>query len=147
MNPYPLASLNHFTVPVAIEKTPPSTYSRTVDGRRQPTRYSLCGALSVAELGAEPVCNCPLNGPAALQRVRAGDRDDLAMRRRGRHSERVALALDDERGDGDRVELVEPALLRSARRVDREGEAEHRRRAGLDRRPAGDARTRGAAAG
>src|SRR5437764_13230038 len=34
MNPYPFASLNHLTVPVAIEKTPPSTNSRTVDGRR-----------------------------------------------------------------------------------------------------------------
>src|SRR5256714_15192561 len=34
MNPYPFASLNHLTVPVAIEKTPPSTISRTVDGRR-----------------------------------------------------------------------------------------------------------------
>src|SRR6266550_1882258 len=56
MNPYPFASLNHLTVPVAIEKhllLP--TNSRTVDGRLVPTRYSLCGDQSVADPGAQPL--------------------------------------------------------------------------------------------
>ena len=59
--------------------------------------------------------------------------------RGGRQAEGVRLPLDDEDGDFDTVELVEPALLRLPRRVLREREAEHagraRRRGGTARHP------------
>jgi hypothetical protein len=48
MNPYPFASLNHFTVPVAMKK---HLLYQLTNGRWEafsPTRYSLCGDLSVA---------------------------------------------------------------------------------------------------
>src|SRR5438874_13331596 len=48
MNPYPLESLNHLTVPVAIKK---HLLLPFVNGRweaRVPTSYSLCGSLRVA---------------------------------------------------------------------------------------------------
>src|SRR6185503_15828404 len=63
----------------------------------------------------------------AAQCVVAAHHRDGAPRGGGRYAEPVVLALDDERGDGDRVELGQPAL-RSARtpwRDEREGEAEN----------------------
>lgn len=71
----------------------------------------------------------------------ARDGDHRPVGRGRRHAERVALALDDERGDGDGVELGQPGLQRrvrpAARRVQREGQAENR----------GGARRRGGPAG
>src|SRR5215218_1028492 len=60
-----------------------------------------------------------------------------------RHPERVALALDDEHGDRDGVQLGEPRPLRPPRRVDGEREAQHAGRAGLPRRAARHPRARG----
>ena len=77
----------------------------------------------------------------------AGHGDDLARRAGGRHPERIARPLDHERRDGDRVELGQSRLLRAARRMDREGEAEHAGGAGLRRGAAGHARARRAPAG
>src|SRR5438094_10144100 len=53
MNPYPFASLNHFTVPVAIKK---HLLLPLMNGRWEasPTRYSLCGELSVAAVAPRP---------------------------------------------------------------------------------------------
>src|SRR5689334_23178406 len=56
--------------------------------------------------------------------MRAGDENDLTVRRLGRGPERVALALDHQRRDRDGVELLEAALLRLARWMDREREEE-----------------------
>src|SRR5206468_10252935 len=92
-----------------------------------PTRYSLCGALSVADFAPKPACDCAFDRSAAPERMRSGDRDHGASRPGWGHSERITLALDDQRRDGDGVELLEPALLRAARRVDGKREAEHGR--------------------
>src|SRR3954451_4233529 len=48
MKPYPFASLNHFTVPVAIEKTPPLPAQERAGRRRMRNRYSLDLPLTVA---------------------------------------------------------------------------------------------------
>jgi len=56
-----------------------------------------------------------------------------------RDPERVALALDDEGGHLDGLELGQASLLRLPRRVKREREAEHGRSACLARGAAGDA--------
>ena len=74
----------------------------------------------------------------------AADDRDLAQRRRLGHAEAVALALDDEHGDVDAVELLLARLPR--RRDEREREAQDPDRADRRGRPARDARSRGAAA-
>ena len=66
---------------------------------------------------------------------------------RGRHPERVALALDDEDRDLDRVELVHPALLGLARRVDGKARQSTAAAPGRLGGPARDPRAGGAAAG
>jgi hypothetical protein len=71
--------------------------------------------------------------------VGAGDAGDDAILSGGRHPERVALALDDERRDGHGLELRQAALLRTAGRMKREREAQHGRRLRLGRRAAGHA--------
>ena len=76
-----------------------------------------------------------------LQPVVPGDGDDLAALPCCRHPEGVALALDDQDRDLDRVELIHTALLGLSGRVDRECEAEHR---GCVRRLGGAARDPGA---
>jgi hypothetical protein len=63
---------------------------------------------------------------------------DLAVGRLGRHAERVSVALDDEHGHVDGVELGKARLLGPARRVDGEREAQDRCRVGLGCGPAGD---------
>jgi hypothetical protein len=74
------------------------------------------------------------------------DEDDAPVRAVRWDSERVALALDDERGDGDCVELGQAGLLRPPRRVDRECQAENGYGSGLGHGPARNARACGAAA-
>src|SRR5437762_747893 len=64
MNPYPFASLNHFTVPVAMKK---HLLYQLTNGRWEallPTRYSLCGDLSVA---AAPRWACDLAGSSLVR--------------------------------------------------------------------------------
>lgn len=78
-----------------------------------------------------------------------GDQLDVAAWTRRRDSERIALALHDEHGDGDRGQLGQAALggvIAAARRVQREGEAQ--RGVGLRSRgrAAGHAGARGAPA-
>ena len=73
--------------------------------------------------------------------------DDSAVRARRWHPERVALALYDERRDTDGLELGEAALLGVSRWMDWKREADEGDRVGLDRRAAGDAGARRAAAG
>jgi len=80
------------------------------------------------------------------QRMRTGDENDPTARRLGRGPERVALALDDQRRDRDGVELLEAALLRLARWMDREREAENGHGLGLRGGTASDARACRAAA-
>jgi hypothetical protein len=61
--------------------------------------------------------------------VVSGDGDDFAGGPLGWHTEPVALALDDEDGNLDRLELRQAALgrfTRSARRLERKSEAEDR---------------------
>jgi hypothetical protein len=41
MNPYPLSALNHFTVPVAIDETPPLLLGNGQRKRTARVRYSL----------------------------------------------------------------------------------------------------------
>lgn len=77
-----------------------------------------------------------------LQAVVAGDAHHGAARRVRRHPERVALALDDEDRHPDRVELVEPALVGPARRMNGEGEADHTDRTRGRSCSASDARAR-----
>src|SRR5439155_22770283 len=48
MNPYPLSALNHFTVPVAIRKTPPPLLRNGQRRRNVRIRYSLRSPGSVA---------------------------------------------------------------------------------------------------
>jgi Family of unknown function (DUF6308) len=62
--------------------------------------------------------------------VRAGDANDGAVRAVRRHPERIALALDDQGRNVDRIELREPALLRAAGRVEREGKTQDPARIG-----------------
>jgi hypothetical protein len=71
--------------------------------------------------------------------------DDGPVRAFGRNAERVALALDDERRHGDRVELGQSALgriLSASRRVYRKRKAEHRDGTDFGGRPAGNASAR-----
>jgi len=65
--------------------------------------------------------------------------DDRAVRAVRRYSEGIAFSLDDECRHPHRFELGQAALLRSSRRVEREGEAENGRRTDLGGRPAGHA--------
>src|SRR5918912_3901888 len=99
-----------------------------------------------SEGSLEPRSHDGSDGGAAPKGVRPRDRHDLASRPRGRKSEWVALALDDERRHPDSVQLREAALLRPPRWVERECEAEHGGRAHFPRGAARDARARGAAA-
>src|SRR5206468_6235387 len=100
MNPYPFASLNHLTVPVAIEKhllLP--TNSRTVDGRRCAdqvlalwrSKRSRSGR-STAQLGSASLEN--LLGPAQVGLVH----DDFGRRHSAigarAHLRRAVKALD-----------------------------------------------------
>jgi hypothetical protein len=82
--------------------------------------------------------------------VIAGHRDDGSALRSGWDSEPVLFALDDEHREPHLVELGEAALRRLApgpsRRLQGEGQAEHRDRARRLRRAAGDARAEGPAA-
>jgi hypothetical protein len=88
----------------------------------------------------------------AREPVIAGDGHHGPPRARGRHPERVALALDDEhRAPPDGVELGQrlwraggpaPSSGCRARRAEREGEAQDARRARGARGPAGHARAR-----
>ena len=67
--------------------------------------------------------------------------DDLTGAGRRRHPERISLALDDEHRDPDAAQLAEPRLRGISRlpgRMQRERQAQHTRRAGRRRRPAGD---------
>ena len=76
-----------------------------------------------------------------LQSVVTGDGDYLVARARGRHPERVAVALDHENGDRDRVELALSRLggiVGLAGWVHREGQTKHGRGVGLRRGAAGD---------
>jgi hypothetical protein len=73
----------------------------------------------------------------------SADGDDLPGGPRGWHTEPVALALDDENGNLDRIELLQAALGRlpgSARRLERKSEAEDGPGSGRLDGPAGDAR-------
>jgi hypothetical protein len=105
-------------------------------GARSDGSYRLPGQKCVGRLRAphslrEPVRDRPSNGSATSQRVRARDAHDRAIRALRRHTERVALALDDERRHLDRIELREATLLWAARRVERKGEAQDGDRIGL----------------
>ena len=82
------------------------------------------------------------------ERVRPRDLHDRPVRCGRRHPEGIVLALDDECGDLDGVELGQTALARIvslARRVERERETEHRRGARVGRSATGDASARRAA--
>jgi hypothetical protein len=75
--------------------------------------------------------------------VVSADGDDLPGGPRGWHTEPVALALDDENGNLDRVELRQAALgrlARPARRLERKSEAEDGPGSGRLDGAAGDAR-------
>jgi hypothetical protein len=72
---------------------------------------------------------------------------DRAVPSPRRHAEGIARSLHDEHGHVHRVELVEPAPLGAARRVNRKREAEHGCRAGRLGGAAGDAGAGRAAAG
>jgi hypothetical protein len=76
----------------------------------------------------------------------AGNEHDLAAGPGWRDTKRVPLALNDERGHAHGVKLGEPGLLRPAGRMEREREADHRRRAELSGGSAGHARAGGAPA-
>src|SRR5437762_3059250 len=124
MNPYPFASLNHFTVPVAINNTSSYHAHERVDGGVEPTRYALGGDWTLPAKPREPFGDRIRDSAAVSEGMRPGDVYDDAVRARRRGSEGVALALDDQRRDRDAVELVQAALLRLAGRVEREREAE-----------------------
>ena len=70
------------------------------------------------------------------------DAHDLPALRRGRHPERVALALHDEDGDTNTRELVDAGRpVRAPGRMQRKGEAKDARDRGRLSGPAGDARS------
>lgn len=77
----------------------------------------------------------------------ARDPHDHAVRTLRRHTEWVALALDDERGDLNRIELLETTFLRPAGRVERKGEAQNGDRIGHRGGATGDPRTQRPAPG
>src|SRR3954447_18855631 len=111
-------------------------------GRMCPPRFPRSGHSTIdGHPSREPRANgrAQLGEPAA-QPVVAGNDRDLAPAPSRRHAERVARALDDEDGSPHRVELREAALLRSARRMEREREAADARGSRLGGGPAGDAR-------
>src|SRR5436190_20939803 len=102
-----------------------------------------------------PPAQCPLKPaahgrPQALavraQAVVALQAHDLAAGPVGRHPERVALALDDQHGYLDGLELGQAGLLGATRRVQREREADDAGGAGRGGGAAGHARARRAAA-
>ena len=66
---------------------------------------------------------------------------------RGRHPERVALALDDEGRDFDLIELGEAALLGAARRVEWKCQTQEGDGVGLSRGAARDSRAQRSTAG
>ena len=122
---------------------------RTFETARIECSLAHGGSLVAKRPGPSHSDTAAVTAAAASKRVRPRDLHDSAMRCRRRHPEGVALALDDERGDLHGVELGQPALariVRLARRVKREREAEHRRSAGLGRSATGDASARRAAA-
>jgi DNA-binding transcriptional MerR regulator len=86
-----------------------------------------------------------------LQAVVARDPDDGAARPRWRHPEAVALALDDEHRDLDRVQLVDPArpwlLALAGRRLERERQTEDGDGIRVLRRPTGNPSAQRAPAG
>ena len=63
-----------------------------------------------------------------------------------RHAERVSVALHDQGRHGHGRELGEPRLLRAARRMDRERQAQHAGRPDVRGRPAGDPAAEGPSA-
>src|SRR2546430_3837451 len=124
MNPYPFASLNHFTVPVAINNTSSYHARERVDGGVEPTRYALGGDWTLPANPREPFGDRFRDRAAVSEGMRPGDAYDDAVRARRRGSKRVVFALHDQRRDRDGVQFVQAALLRLAGRVEREREAE-----------------------
>src|SRR5437762_9607247 len=124
MNPYPFASLNHFTVPVAINNTSSYHAHERVDGGVEPTRYALGGDWTPPANPREPFGDRFRDRAAVSEGMRPGDARHGAVRAGRRDAEGVVLALDDQRRDRDGVELVQAAFLRLAGRVEREREAE-----------------------
>ena len=73
----------------------------------------------------------------------AGDPNHFARSAGRGHAEAVALALDDEHGHGDRLELVQPVLRRliaAGWRLERKRQTKDCRRGGRLRGAAGDTR-------
>src|SRR4051812_47615768 len=75
MNPYPLSALNHFTVPVAINETPPLLTSgtgrggaRRASGTRSNSRPRLA-AIRPRRRAATPLPLCLLGLPLLFQRL------------------------------------------------------------------------------
>jgi Stage II sporulation protein E (SpoIIE) len=99
-----------------------------------------------AELG-EPVPHGRAHGvEVGAEAVIARDDHNAPVRAALRHAEGVALALHDEHGNLDGVELVLARLLGPAWGVERERQAEHADRTGLRHRPARHPRPGGATA-
>ncbi len=105
---------------------------------------------SACEQCRQPWCDSRPHLGAVAQRMVAGNPHHVAIPGRRGHPERIAFALNDEHGRRDRLELGEtalPRICRPARRMEREGQAEHRDSVGLGRGPTRHPCPRGATAG
>src|SRR5436305_1741072 len=99
MNPYPFASLNHFTVPVAINNTSSYHAHERVDGGVEPTRYALGGDWTLPAKPREPFGDRFRDRAAVPQRMRPRNAHNSAVRAGRPRSEGAVLAL----GDGRRA--------------------------------------------
>src|SRR6476646_2840644 len=118
MNPYPLSALNHFTVPVAIDETPPL---RLENGQRRRTRAS--GTRSDSRPRVAASSEKPASGGFARLRSTGAKRGQPYRPRRER---------DAHQNEGQRREVRRPEALakedRSVEERDRRDEVGHERR-------------------